>query len=84
VRLLQRKEKQHSAPLHGKVVRLVDDGAFGFILGADGSEYYFGRENVADVPFEHIQVGTRVQFIAEPAAQGLQAKRVSVGKHDFE
>jgi ribosome-associated translation inhibitor RaiA len=84
VRLLQRKEKQHPAPVHGEVVRLAADGTFGFILGADGTEYYFARENVADVPFEHIQVGTRVQFIAEPAAEGLQAKRVSVGKHGFE
>jgi ribosome-associated translation inhibitor RaiA len=83
MRHLQRKVKQHAEPLRGQVVRLVDDGAYGFILGADGTEYYFARDNLADVPFEHIQVGTQVQFIAEPAAQGLQAKRVSVGKHDF-
>jgi ribosome-associated translation inhibitor RaiA/cold shock CspA family protein len=83
VRRLRGDEKQHAAPLHGEVVRLVDDGAYGFIRGADGTEYYFARDNLVDVPFEHIQVGTRVQFIAEPAAEGVQAKRVSLGKHGF-
>lgn len=83
VRLLQRKEKQHAAPLHGSVVRLANEGAYGFILGTDGNEYYFSRENMAGTPFEHIQEGTQVQFIAEPAAEGMQAKRVSVGKHNF-
>ena len=47
----------------------------------DGDEYYFGADNVTGVPFEHLQVGTQVQFIPEVAALGRQAKRVSVGKH---
>jgi hypothetical protein len=36
---------------------------------------------VSGVPFEHLQPGTQVQFIPEVAAQGRQAKRVSIGKH---
>ena len=83
VRRLQGKTKQHTTPLHGEVVRLVDDGAYGFIRAPDGTEYYFARDNLADTRYEQLQIGTRVQFIAEPAAEGLQAKRVSVAKHDF-
>jgi hypothetical protein len=33
------------------------------------------------VPYEHLAVGTAVQFIPELAAEGRQAKRVSVGHH---
>jgi len=36
---------------------------------------------VAGVPFEHLAVGTEVQFVPEVAAEGRQAKRVSAGKH---
>jgi ribosomal subunit interface protein len=83
VRRLQGKTKQHPTPLHGEVLRLIDEGAYGFIRALDGTEYYFARDNLADAQYEQLQVGTRVQFIAEPGAEGLQAKRVSVGKHDF-
>jgi hypothetical protein len=43
-----------------------------------------GRERVVDRVsgrFELLQVGTAVQVIADIAAAGLQAKRVSLGKH---
>jgi ribosomal subunit interface protein len=33
--------------------------------------------------FDELQPGTQVQFIEELAAEGPQAKRVSVGKHHF-
>ncbi len=74
-------EKQHPRELHGEVMRLDDEGGFGFIRTPDGQEYYFGRDNVVGGRFGHVSVGTPVQFIAEVAAQGLQAKRVSLGKH---
>jgi hypothetical protein len=50
----------------------------------DGDEYWFGPENVAGTPFEHIEVGAEVQFISEVAAEGRQAKRITLGKHRFE
>lgn len=81
VRQRRGDEKQHPRELHGEVVRLNDDGGFGFIRTADGQEYYFGRDNLASGRFEQLQIGTAVQFIAELAAQGPQAKRVSLGKH---
>jgi ribosome-associated translation inhibitor RaiA/cold shock CspA family protein len=81
VRRIRGDEKLHPTPLHGEVVRFGDDGQSGFIRTPDGDEYWFGADNVAGLPFEHLALGTEVQFIPEGAAQGRQAKRVSVGKH---
>ncbi|HAL37325.1 MAG TPA: 30S ribosomal protein S30 [Polaromonas sp.] len=81
VRKSRGQEKQHTVPLHGEVVRLDDAGGFGFIRTPDGDEYYFSRDNLAGTPFEHVQTGSAVQFIPEVAGEGLQAKRVSLGKH---
>ena len=76
--------KLHEAPQHGKVARLGRDEGFGFIETADGRELYFGRDNVVHPGFDELAVGAQVQFIEEAAAEGAQAKRVSVGKHHFE
>lgn len=81
VRRTRGDEKLHPPLLHGVVVRFGDDGRYGFIRTPDGDEYYFGVDNVSDVPFEHLQLGTEVRFIPEVTAQGRQAKRVSTGKH---
>jgi len=81
VRKRRGQEKQHPVPLHGEVVRLDDEGGFGFIRTPDGNEYYFGRDNVAGATFDQVQTGSAVQFIPEGAGEGLQAKRVSLGKH---
>ena len=81
VRQRRGDEKTHALPLHGEVVRLDPEGRFGFISTPDGDEYYFSRDNVVGKPFEHVQIGSAVQFIGESGSQGLQAKRVSLGKH---
>ena len=81
VRRTRGQEKLHPTPLHGEVVRFGDEGRSGFIRTPDGDEYWFGPDNVSGVPFEHLTLGTEVQFIPEVAAQGRQAKRVSIGKH---
>jgi ribosomal subunit interface protein len=73
--------KLHETPQHGKVARILMDEGFGFIETADGRELYFSRENVVDPRFEQLEPGVAVQFIEEMAAEGPQAKRVSVGKH---
>lgn len=83
LRRVQGQEKQHATPLHGEVVRFADDGRSGFIRTNEGDEYWFGPENVAGMPFEHLGIGARVQFIPELASQGRQAKRVSLGKHEM-
>lgn len=81
VRRRRGQEKLHATPLHGEVVRFADDGRCGFIRTPGGDEYWFGTDNVEGMPFEHLELGTRVQFVPEVAQEGRQAKRVSVGKH---
>jgi ribosomal subunit interface protein len=81
VRQRRGAEKSHPRELHGEVARLNDAEGFGFIRTPDGQEYWFGRDNLASGRFEQLQEGTPVQFIAELAAEGPQAKRVSLGKH---
>jgi len=79
---LQRGDvKTHQIPLHGTVARIFADEGYGFIESADGDEYYFSRANVVEPSFDQLTEGAIVQFIAEPAAEGMQAKRVSAGRH---
>jgi len=73
--------KTHETPLHGTVARIFTDEGYGFIQTADGSEYYFSRANVVDPSFDQLSEGAVVQFIAEAAAEGMQAKRVSARRH---
>ncbi len=73
--------KLHEVPQHGTVARVFAADGCGFIQTADGRELYFSRENVVTPPFDALAPGTPVQFIEEAAAEGPQAKRVSVGKH---
>jgi len=81
VRRRQGYEKPHPVPLQGEVVRFDPEGRFGFIQTPDGDEYYFGPDNMADTPFEHVSAGSTVHFIPEIGSEGRQAKRVSVGRH---
>ncbi|HWQ40362.1 MAG TPA: ribosome-associated translation inhibitor RaiA [Burkholderiales bacterium] len=73
--------KAHALARHGKVTRLFPDEGYGFIETADGRELYFSRDNVVHPAFEQLAPGMGVQFIEDMAAEGPQAKRVSVGKH---
>ena len=81
VRLKRGDVKIHELPQHGKVARLFAEDGRGFIATADGRELYFSRENVVHPSFEDLTVGAEVQFIEEMAAEGPQAKRISIGKH---
>jgi cold shock CspA family protein len=73
--------KAHELPQQGRVARISREEGIGFIETDDGRELYFSRENVVHPAFEHLELGTVVQFIEEPASEGRQAKRFSVGKH---
>jgi cold shock CspA family protein/ribosome-associated translation inhibitor RaiA len=73
--------KAHEVPKHGTVARVFPEEGYGFIENGDGRELYFSRENLVNLPFERLEPGIAVQFIEEMAAEGPQAKRVSVGKH---
>lgn len=81
VRQTRGQQKEHVQPMRGKLVRLDAEQRFGFIETAEGDDYYFAPENLEGAQFEHLREGAEVQFIPEVAAEGRQAKRVSLGKH---
>jgi len=83
VRVQRGEVKAHAASDHGEIVRLYPDEGMGFIRTPDGRELYFSRDNVVYPDFRELGVGAQVQFIEEMAAEGPQAKRVSVGKHGY-
>ncbi len=70
--------KTHAPTLSGAIARVNAEEGFGFIATPDGRELYFARENLVNVAFDALVPGTQVHFIEEVAAEGFQAKRVSV------
>ena len=80
-RRLRRETKTHPQEYTGLVARLVPEERFGFIRRADGNELYFSFDNLVNTTFDQIKEGDEVKFIEEMAAEGPQAKRVSVGQH---
>lgn len=83
VRRHRGKVKNHQAELttHGRVARVFPDDGFGFIQSFDGREFYFNRDNVVHPEFDQLDIGTAVQFLESIGDDGLQANRVSAGKH---
>lgn len=73
--------KAHEPVYHGRVARMFPDEGYGFIETSDGRELYFSRENLVNAQLDELEPGTEVQFLEQVGAEGLQAKRVSVGKH---
>ena len=78
---LRRETKTHPQEHTGLVTRLFPEDGYGFIRRADGDELYFSFDNLVNVAFDQIKAGDEVKFIEEMAAEGTQAKRVSVGRH---
>ncbi len=83
VRVKRGDVKVHETPQHGHIAHLFREEGYGFIQAADGRELYFSRDNVVHPGFEALDTGTPVQFIEDAGAEGPQAKRVSVGKHNY-
>jgi ribosomal subunit interface protein len=81
VQRLRGDTKHHQPEFIGAVLRLFPEDGCGFILRADGDELYFHRDNVVSPAFHQLNVGDEVKFIEELAAEGPQAKRVSIGRH---
>jgi len=80
-RRLRRETKTHEAEYIGEVVRLFPEEGYGFIRRADGDELYFNSDNLVNTTFAQLNEGVAVKFIEDMAAEGPQAKRVSVGRH---
>jgi len=73
--------KTHGELAYGRIVRLFLDEGFGFIETADAREFYFNDDNVTNPRFDQLAVGAEVQFLEDASGEGLQAKRVSVGRY---
>ncbi len=73
--------KAHEMELHGRVARLFPEEGYGFIETPEGRELYFHRYNVVHPEFDQLAVGEEVVFLEEPAGEGFQANRISVGRH---
>lgn len=81
-RRLRRETKTHDAEYIGEVVRLFPDEGYGFIRRTDGEELYFNADNLVNTTLNKLNEGDAVKFIEDmTAAEGPQAKRVSVGHH---
>lgn len=81
VRRLRRETKTHAPEHVGRVTRISQKEGFGFIAGADGTERYFHRDNVANYSFDRLKEGDEVKFVDDVGNEGPQAKRISIGRH---
>ncbi|MDP1927551.1 MAG: ribosome-associated translation inhibitor RaiA [Thiobacillus sp.] len=82
-RRLRGETKNHAQEHTGLVARLVPEEGYGFIRTVDGEELYFNSDNLVNIKFDQLLLGVEVKFIEEMAAEGPQAKRVSVGQHNI-
>jgi ribosomal subunit interface protein len=80
---LHGETKVHAAEYLGEVARVFPEEGYGFIRRSDGDELYFNADNLVNVSLAQLQEGDAVKFIEDAAAEGLQAKRVSVGQHQL-
>ncbi|HSW69887.1 MAG TPA: ribosome-associated translation inhibitor RaiA [Gammaproteobacteria bacterium] len=69
--------KLHELLMHGFIKKIFFDSGYGFIQGAEGSEYYFSPTNVSYPGFEQLQLGDIVQFVGVPQSEGMQAHRIT-------
>lgn len=74
--------KAHGPAEHGRVIRLMAEGGYGFLETPDGREIYFHRNSVRNGGFERLEVGAEVAFSEEEGDKGPQATTVRpVGRH---
>jgi len=60
----------------GKITGLVQDRGFGFIMGEDGTEYFFHMNAVRDAQFYEFAVDDPVTFEAVKTPKGFRADAV--------
>lgn len=64
------------AAMTGKISRLVSDKGFGFILAANGTEYFFHSSACAAEPFDSLREGQDVTFEVGQGPKGPRAEGV--------
>jgi len=70
--------KTHEATPAGRIVRLIPDQSYGFIITPDRREIYFHRNSVLNDDFSQLKLGVEVTFIEEQGKEGPQAARVAI------
>jgi len=64
------------ATLNGTIKRLVSDKGFGFILAADGNEYFFHNSACTGVAFDALREGQSVTFDRGQGPKGPRGENV--------
>lgn len=70
--------KIHQPLPHARVSKCFKDKGFGFIETPDGREVYFHKNSVLTPGFDHVEIGTEVQFVEEQGAEGPQASQIRI------
>jgi cold shock CspA family protein/ribosome-associated translation inhibitor RaiA len=78
-------EKQHrnvkthpEQELAGVVIRLFREQGYGFIKRLNGDEIYFHKNSLLGDDFDHLAIGTGVQWVEEQGDKGPQASTVRI------
>jgi CspA family cold shock protein len=71
------EEKEHQMAT-GTIKRIVSERGFGFIAGADGTEYFFHRNSVEN--FDALRGDESVTFEAEDSPKGPRANQVRLSQ----
>lgn len=62
--------------MNGTIKRLVSDRGFGFVLGDDGTEYFFHQSACTSTPFDSMREGQAVTFHLGQGPKGPRAENV--------
>jgi ribosomal subunit interface protein len=73
--------KVHELAKYGHVSKIFSGDDYGFIVDADGNEFYFHANNITYPDFVHLQVGDTVHFLESVGGDGPQAVNVRVVEH---
>ena len=64
------------ASMNGTIKRLVSEKGFGFILAADGNEYFFHQSACNQTAFDDLREGQAVTFDRGQGPKGPRAENV--------
>ena len=66
--------------MNGTIKKIAKDKGFGFILGADGVEYFF-HQSACTGSFDKLGERDHVTFTAGSSAKGPRAEDVTASRH---
>ena len=64
--------------MNGKIKKLVKDRGFGFITGADGTEYFFHHTALVGTRMDTLEEGDPVSFEEDASRGGQKGPRAGV------